>query len=188
MDGGFHLTPLDVRRYDFGTALRGYDKARVDQFREQVADELERLTRQNQELEAKARNFAEQLKSFRERDKAINDALISAQQLRDQVQQQADRERELVLREARAEGERLIEEARNEARRLEQEIAALGRMRRSYLAQLRSILTRQLAELDAAEATLPPSELLAGEEQLTDEQRTRPSSPTPAWLAAVPKE
>ena len=37
---GFHLTALDARRFDFGNALRGYDRARVDQFREQVAEEL----------------------------------------------------------------------------------------------------------------------------------------------------
>ena len=35
-DETFHLTALDVRRYDFGTALRGYEKTRVEQFREQV--------------------------------------------------------------------------------------------------------------------------------------------------------
>ena len=64
---GFHLTALDVRRYDFGSALRGYDRARVDQFREQVADELERLARLNQELDARLRTFDEQLKGFRER-------------------------------------------------------------------------------------------------------------------------
>ena len=33
MDETFHLTPLDVRRYDFGKALRGYDPERVEQFR-----------------------------------------------------------------------------------------------------------------------------------------------------------
>ena len=70
IDETFHLTPLDVRRYEFGKALRGYDPERVDQFREQVAEELERLTRLNQELEAKARGFHEQLRAFRERDKA----------------------------------------------------------------------------------------------------------------------
>ena len=42
-DDVFHLTPVDVRRFDFGSALRGYDKARVDEFRDQVAEELERL-------------------------------------------------------------------------------------------------------------------------------------------------
>jgi len=49
-DESFHLTPLDIRRYDFGSALRGYDKARVDQFRDQVAQEVERLVRQCQDL------------------------------------------------------------------------------------------------------------------------------------------
>ena len=30
IDDAFHLTPLDMRRYEFGTALRGYDNVRVD--------------------------------------------------------------------------------------------------------------------------------------------------------------
>ena len=118
-DEAFHLTPVDARRYDFGSALRGYDKTRVDQFRDQVADELERLSRVNQELEAKAKGFHEQLRAFRERDKALNDALISAQQLRAETREQADREAQLILREARAEGERLLEETRGEVRRLQ---------------------------------------------------------------------
>ena len=60
-DEAFHLTPVDARRYDFGSALRGYDKTRVDQFRDQVADELERLSRVNQELEAKAKGLREEV-------------------------------------------------------------------------------------------------------------------------------
>src|SRR5690606_3229222 len=104
------LTALDVRRYDFGTALRGYDRARVEQFREQVAEELERLTRLTQELEAKARNFHEQLRAFRDRDKALNDALVSAQQLRGDIREQAEREAQLIVREAQVEVEKMREE------------------------------------------------------------------------------
>ena len=51
IDETFHLTPLDVRRFEFGRSMRGYDPARVEEFRSQAADELERLTRINQELE-----------------------------------------------------------------------------------------------------------------------------------------
>jgi DivIVA domain-containing protein len=152
MDETFHLTPMDVRRYEFGRALRGYDPERVDQFREQVADELERLSRVNQELESKARGFHEQLRAFRERDKAINDALISAQQLRGEIHEQAEREGQLVLREARAEGDRLIDEARAEVRRMEEQLVSMERTRRGYLAQIRVLVERQLAELNAAEA------------------------------------
>jgi DivIVA domain-containing protein len=158
IDETFHLTPLDVRRYDFGRSLRGYDPERVDQFREQVAEELERLTRLNQELETKAKGFHEQLRAFRERDKALNDALVSAQQLRTEIAQQADREGQLMLREARAEGERLLDQARSELRQLEQQLVTLRRTRRAYVAQFRAMIDRQLAQLDAVDDLQEPDE------------------------------
>jgi DivIVA domain-containing protein len=163
MDETFHLTPLDARRYDFGRAMRGYDPARVERFREQVADELERLTRQTVDLDTKAKSFHEQLRAFRERDKALNDALVSAQQLRNEIRESAEREASLIVREARAAGERQLEEVRGEIRQLEMHLAELERARRAHLAQLRQMAERQLAEIAAAEEApaprVPPSPL-----------------------------
>ena len=152
IDEAFHLTPLDVRRYDFGRALRGYNPARVDQFRDQVAEEMDRLTRINQDLDAKARSFHEQLRAFRERDKALNDALVSAQQLRGEVREQAEREAQLILREAQAEGERIIESAKADVRRMEEVLDNLDRSRRTYLAQMRTLIARQLSEVEASDS------------------------------------
>jgi DivIVA domain-containing protein len=151
-DDVFRLTPLDVRRTEFPRVLRGYDASRVDEFREQVADELERLTRVNQELEQKARGFHDQLKSFRDRDKALNDALVHAQQLRAEIREQAERESQLTLREAQAEAERIIASAHNDVQRMTDELAALERFQRNYLTQLRAFVERQLAEIIAAES------------------------------------
>jgi DivIVA domain-containing protein len=156
MDETFHLTPLDVRRYDFGKAMRGYDPKRVEQFREQVAEELERLTKQTVELDSKARGFHEQLRAFRERDKALNDALVSAQQLRNEIRESSEREASLIVREARAEGEAELEAVRLEVRRLESHLAELERARRAHLAQLRLMAERQLAEIAAAEKESMP--------------------------------
>jgi DivIVA domain-containing protein len=157
-DESFHLTPLDVRRYEFGRVLRGYDPERVEQFKEQVADEMERLTRLTQELEQKARSFHDQLKSFRERDKALNEALVSAQELRSQMREQAEKEAQLLLREAQVSADRALADARAEIRRVHEELNALDRARRNYLAQLRVFVERQLAEIAAAEAApAPPS-------------------------------
>ncbi len=150
-DETFHLTPLDVRRYDFGKAMRGYDPKRVEQFREQVAEELERLTRIAMELDAKAKQFHEQLRAFRERDKALNDALVSAQQLRSEIRETSEREAQLIVREARAAGEQAVEAARAEVRKLEGRLMELDRARRVHLAQLRMMAERQLAEIAAAE-------------------------------------
>jgi len=198
---GFHLTALDVRRYDFGNALRGYDRARVDQFREQVAEELERLTRQNQDLETKARNFHEQLKAFRDREKALNEALVSAQQLRGEIREQAEREAQLIVREAQQEAERQLVAVRDEMRRAQDDLQQILRTRRTFLSQLRNQLERQLSELNAAEnEALPefptPRTLSAMNTGLNEpqvardirEMPPRPMAPTPSWLDAVVEE
>ena len=189
-DEAFHLTPLDIRRYDFGSALRGYDKARVDLFRDQAAAEVERLIRLNQELEQKAKGFHEQLRAFRERDKALNDALVSAQQLRAEIREQADREAQLLMREARAQVERDVEGLRVEARRLEEEIQTLIRSRRSYLAQLRAMIERQLVDIETAEAAPTPqvAPATAAPQAPKPDQPKQTSHPTPAWLDSLVKE
>ncbi len=194
-DEAFHLTPLDIRRYDFGSALRGYDKARVDQFRDQVAAEVERLIRANADLDQKAKSFHEQLRAVRERDKALNDALVSAQQLRAEIREQADREAQLLMREARSQVERDVEGLRAEARRLEEELQGFVRARRTYLSQLRAMVERQLVEIETAEAAPGPQVGLATsgppgarrDEQKRDEPK-QSAHPTPAWLDSLVKE
>ena len=202
-DEGFHLTPLDIRRYDFGSALRGYDKTRVDQFRDQVAAEVERLIRLNLDLDQKSKGLVEQLRAFRERDKALNDALVSAQQLRSEIREQADREAQLLMREARSQVERDLESIRAEARRLEDEIQGLVRTRRTYLSQLRAMVERQLVEIETAEASTtpqptpatgaspppppPPAAAPKRDEPKRDEPK-QTAHPTPAWLDSLVKE
>jgi DivIVA domain-containing protein len=198
-DEAFHLTPIDIRRYDFGSALRGYDKARVDQFRDQVAAEVDRLLRLNQELDTRSKSLNEQLKGFKERDKALNDALVSAQQLRAEIREQADREAQLLMREARAQAERDLESIRAEARRLEDELQGLVRGRRAYLAQLRAMIERQLVDIETAEASptppVPTASSGAGGTGNTPpqgaparEEPKRTAHPTPAWLDSLVKE
>ncbi|MBA2685400.1 MAG: DivIVA domain-containing protein [Gemmatimonadaceae bacterium] len=191
-DESFHLTPLDIRRYDFGAkSFRGYDEKKVEDFRNQVAEELERLTRVNQELDSKARGFHEQLRAFRDRDKALNEALVSAQQLRSEIREQAEREAQLILREARAEGERQLDSIRNDTRQLEADIVGLEKSRRAFIGQLRQIAERQLAELAAAEGAsrgtpAPPTPAPRASEDADGESRVHMK--TPAWLESLVKE
>ena len=166
-DEMFRLTAVDLRQKGFTTKLRGYPPQEVDDYLRQVADELERLARQNQELGQKVKLLTEQLQTFRERDKALNDALVSAQQLRSEVREQSERESQLILREARGEAERIIQAARVEAMRVADRIDSLARMRHGYLKQFRVMLERQLAEI-AAEEDVPdpdPRTLIDGDDQ-----------------------
>ena len=82
----FTLTPQDVRAQDFAKSMRGYDRLEVEAFRGRVADELERLLRERAQLDERVRNAQEQLRAFRERERARNDALLAAQPLRHDAQ------------------------------------------------------------------------------------------------------
>src|SRR5689334_19787786 len=98
----FRLTPLDVRKTEFRKALRGYDTLEVEDFRSRAADELERLVRHNIAVEERLKVVEEMLRDYQAREKAMNDALVAAQQLREQTREQAEREAQMILREAEA--------------------------------------------------------------------------------------
>jgi cell division septum initiation protein DivIVA len=105
-----------------------------------------------------------------------SDALITAQQLRAETREQAEREAQLILREARAEGEKLVEEARRTVRRLESQVDALERARKAYLAQWRAFTERQRIELEAAEAAPAP------ERPVVEEPNGAAREKAPSWL------
>lgn len=158
-DDRFHLTSHDVRAQEFQKVIRGYDTAQVEEFKQRMAEEIDRLVRDRVQLDERVKGLSDQLKSYRDRERAMNDALVHAQQLRTDSQTQVDRERELMLREAGSEAEALRAQARTEVDNLLQETRAEQQrlahtnelVRRQYLAYLssyRQLLERQLAELD----------------------------------------
>lgn len=151
-DAGFHLTPVDIRAQQFHRALRGYDPASVEEFRQQIADEVERLLRERAQMEERLQSLREQLKAFREREKALNEALVAAQQLRADTEQAARREAELLVREARAAADQIIQEARAAEQAIRREAEGVQRQFTAYLAGFRTLLERYLSEVDALEA------------------------------------
>ena len=156
-DETFHLTPHDVRAQEFQKILRGFDPMQVESFKQRVAEELDRLLRDRIQMEERTRNSQEQLRAFRERERAMNDALIAAQQLRTDIQAQADREAEVVLKEARAEAARIVERAADDEGAIRQRSEVAVRQLATYVASFRALLERHQGELSALEAYLEES-------------------------------
>src|SRR5207249_3701494 len=145
----FTLTPLDIRKQEFRKSLRGYDKLGVEDFRMRVADALERAIRERQVLEERVSALTEQLRVFREREKAMNEALVAAQQLRQDTRAAAEREGQVIVREAVAEAKRLLDEARSAENVVQAKMAETERQFQQYMGGFRALLERQLAELRA---------------------------------------
>lgn len=150
-DPTFHLTPLDVRRQEFRRSLRGYEPLGVEDFRMRVADELERVSREKSVLEERVAALTEQLRVFRERETAMNEALVAAQQLREETRASAEREAQVIVREAEAEGRRQLDEANRGEERAQEKMLEIQRQFAGYLAGFRALLERQIAELRALE-------------------------------------
>jgi len=192
-DDVFRLTPLDLRKQEFRKVMRGFDPAAVEDFRARAADELEKVVRERLALEEQLKLVQEQLATFREREKAMNAALVSAQQLRAETREQAEREAQMIVREAEAEAERRLDRARRETERLDAAAQNLARQHHAYLAALRILVERQKAELDAmADAQPSPFGKVAGAIQPADPAETdraresRKSSPK--WIKNIVEE
>ena len=147
------LTPLDVRKKkgDFRRVMRGYDADAVDNFLDEVVARMEELVRENQALAGKTAQMTEAIADYRERERAMNDALVSAQQLREGMREQAQREADLVLREARAEGERIIADAKRQVTFALEALRRVQAQRVRFLRLFRALVERQLSELEQEE-------------------------------------
>jgi DivIVA domain-containing protein len=155
-DHSFHLTPLDVRSQEFTRTIRGYDRNQVNEFKMAVSDELERLLRDRSQYEERLRRMDEQLRAYREREHAMNEALVAAQQLRVDSKAQAEREAELLIREARAKAEQIIARAHTDEAAVRERADGAARQFASYVASFRTLLERQLGELDGLQRRTSP--------------------------------
>jgi len=151
-DDAFHLTPHDIRAQEFQAAMRGYNKVQVDEFKLRVSEEVERLLRERLQWEERLKNMQEQLRAFRDRERAMNEALVVAQQLRTDSKAQAEKEAETIIREARGQAMLVVSAAQQDEQAVRERHESAQRQFAAYIANFRALLERQLAEIDGLQA------------------------------------
>ncbi len=154
------LTPLDVRnkRGDFKKILRGYDPQEVDVFLELVAERLEDLVRENIKLRERSETLQQQVSSQSGRERAVQEALVTAQELRSDIRSQAQREAELILSEARSQAREIQSEAERRVERQGEAVAELERRRMRFLRAFRQLLEREMDVVEVEEERAPLDE------------------------------
>ena len=145
------LTPLDVRkkRGDFKKMLRGYDPQEVDTFLELVAERLEVLVKESMSLKERTDMLAEQVKTQEGREKAIQEALVTAQTLREDISQQAAREAEAIREQAKREADMVTRQAEAEAAQMRDRVAAeVAQIRQQAVGDTELLRKRTEGELE----------------------------------------
>lgn len=151
-DDAFQLTPQDVRTQDFARVIRGYDRAQVDEFKQRLAAEIDRLTRARVQAEERLKSAQDQLRSHRERERAVHEALIAAQELRSDLRVQAEQEAAVIVREAHVEAAKIVDRAKLDHQLVCERTEDAVRQFNAYVATFRLLLERQLGEVDGLQA------------------------------------
>ncbi len=142
------ITAIDIQQHQFKTHPFGYEKAGVDRFLELVAEEMERLARQNQEIKDELARTRNALEEMRRREATLKDTLVTAQKVTDDLKNNARKEAEIILAEAALKGERIVAEAEERRSQIAREIQDLKRARASFEVALRALAENHLRLLD----------------------------------------
>jgi cell division initiation protein len=133
-----------------GRSLFGYDRRRVEELLDEVADSFEAVWRDRGELADHTEELQRQIAELREREQLLTQTLVAAEQTALEVRDQARREAELILGEAHNEARAVARNAQAERDRLVTEARRIEGFLRAALG-----LLEETAETASAHTPLP---------------------------------
>jgi cell division initiation protein len=147
------LTPLEIQKQTFSRVIKGYNADEVRAYLHLVAEEIERLVRENDRYARENAMLREDLEDHSNRERILKDTLLSAQKVAEDLTTNARKEAELIVKDAELLAERVIGQAMQRVGDLEKAIGDLKIERRSARNKLQGTLDmiQQMIVLDAEE-------------------------------------
>lgn len=156
------LTALDIHHKEFGHALRGYNEEQVDAFLDTVADEFERLFKENIDLSEKLDAADERVRSYQQIEATINATLVQAQRSSEEIINKAGAEADSVLRDAEVKAKEIIHNALQRKQAIANELIRIKQAEEEFRARYKALLEDKLHSVN--EINLPDDvSLLLGE-------------------------
>ena len=150
------VTPADIRQQSFTVRFRGFDPQEVDACLEDVAEDLEATLKENALLKEQLVAMEERTRGLAEREKLLQETLVTTHRLAEDMREAARREIEQHLKESERQREAILEAARGEEARIRDDVQALKRTRQQLMEELRATIDtaqRWIAELDGETET-----------------------------------
>ena len=158
------LTPLEIRKQEFGKSMRGYNVEEVRAFLETIADQCDVLQKEVNEYSERVVHLETRLADFQMMEKTLQETLVKAEETSRRARTDSRREAEITLREAEVKAQQVISDAHCEVNRLKSEIMMLRNRRDTFIKKLKYLLQSQTELIEILEGNN-----LESEEDITGE-------------------
>lgn len=146
------ITPLDIQQQQFkGKMLGGLDPNDVDSFLQFVAQEMESLIRENDDLREQARKASQQAEEMAQREVTLRETMLAAQKISEEMKSNAQKEANLIISEAELKGERVVAAAEQKLVQLNNSIHEIRRQKLQFETALKSLLESHLKLLSTGD-------------------------------------
>ncbi|MCF7808279.1 MAG: DivIVA domain-containing protein [Candidatus Marinimicrobia bacterium] len=165
------LTPQEIREHEFKQSALGYSKEQVIDFLDGVAEELETLTREMNQIHQENKEARLALQTYANVEESLKETLTQAKATAQNTLQTAQAEADTVLRKAQVEKDALLFSVKEDLATLQAQIRELKARRDEMLTRLKSVLRSNLEVLgDSFPADEPGVAPQEANPSITDER------------------
>ncbi|HEY3567677.1 MAG TPA: DivIVA domain-containing protein [Thermoanaerobaculia bacterium] len=134
------ITPLEIQKMRFSQKMRGYDPTEVEGFLSLLAEELAARIAQAEKLDRENRYYRQRLEETEHREHQLQQTLLRAQKVSDDITANAKREAELMVKEAEIAADKIVQQAIEQSTRFEAKITELRTARRELQLKFKNTL------------------------------------------------
>jgi cell division initiation protein len=164
------LTPQDIRDHEFKQSPLGYSKDQVNDFLGELADELETLIRESNEIHLENKEARLALSTYKNVEEGLKETLLLAQKTAQETLKNARDEADIIIRKATTEKEALLFAANQDISQIRNDIRKLVTQKDSILIKLKSSLQANLDVLEEEFSNKDDQESFERENSLNDER------------------
>src|SRR5438477_2558279 len=136
-----NVSPLDLRQQRFRRSFRGFDRVEVTAFLAAVADDYEQALRETDRLRQDLMRMEAVLAEHREHEKNLQNTLLTAQKLSEDIKANAELEARRIVREAEGRSDLLLEKTQARLEDIQREIDGLRLKRKDVETTIESSIS-----------------------------------------------
>ena len=143
------ITAQDIREKGFEVVrFNGYDRDTVDDFLEELADDVAATQKENAVLKSKMKVLVDKIEEYRANEEALNNAILSAQKLAVQIESEARQRAAATVADAEKKAQETIGSITDRADAEEKRLADAKAATAKFFEAAKALCNSQLGKLE----------------------------------------